>query len=535
MKLSELIKEMDYLSVSSQEDPEITQICYDTRDTIIKGALFVCIRGARNDSHQFAAEAVKAGAAAVIVQDEVTGCSNAVVIKTRDSRRALSVASAAFFGFPARRLKTIALTGTKGKSTTAFMIRDILNADGHKCGIIGTIGIAYGDVTIPTNNSTPESYIIQKSFYDMAEAGCDCVVMEVSSQGLMQNRIYGIDFDLALFTNLEPDHIGDAEHSCFEEYLYCKSILFRNCRHAFFNACDSHVETVLRAAAIKDFLKEGDDRAEFKCYDDRFNITKESTLTKQDIEGFKVFPHGAGNATDSLFDRITYSDNTEYSSSVKDGYRSLGIRFDIHGSDAARFNVDLSIPGDFNVFNATAAISVCRYLGVSQKAVCDALGSFAVCGRLEPVRVSDEFSLFIDYAHNAMALENVLNTLRAYKPQRLICLFGCGGNRSKERRYTMGEVSSRLADLSIITSDNPRYERPADIIDDILKGVARADGSYKVIENRRDAIRYVLKEGRKGDIIILAGKGNEDYQEIEGVKYPFDERKVIGELLCTLT
>lgn len=532
MRLSKLIEKVDILNRSGEDDPQITGVCFDTRKPIEKGSLFICIKGARNDSHDFAAEAVRQGAVAVLAQDDVRDCESAVVIRTTNTRRALSLVSAAFFDYPARKLTTIALTGTKGKSTTAFMIRDILNAAGHRCGIIGTIGIAYGNTVLPTNNSTPESYIIQKSFADMVEAGCDFVVMEVSSQGLMQNRVYGIEFDAALFTNLEPDHIGDAEHSCFEEYLYCKSILFRNCKQAFFNVCDKHLPEILKAAGIQDFDA---GRENYTVYDERFDITEKSTLTKGSIEGFMVTEGEVDASGSSLFDRITVAGSSEYTSTVRDGFRSLGISFDVLTAQKERFRMSLSVPGAFNVFNATAAISVCTYFGVHEEAIRVALADFSVCGRLEPVHVSEDFSLFIDYAHNAMALENVLSTLRAYKPDRLICLFGCGGNRSKDRRYSMGEVSSKMADLSVVTSDNPRYERPADIIDDILIGIKKADGKYIVIENRREAIDYVLREGRKGDIIILAGKGNEDYQEIEGVKYPFDERKVIGELLCTRT
>ena len=566
-KLSELIKELEVTSISSQEDPVVTSVCYDTRKEIGPGCLFVCIKGAKNDSHDFAGEAAAKGAVAVIAEREVEVPGGCVLVVTPDTRRALALISAAFFGHPADKLTTIALTGTKGKSTTSYMIRDILEKSGRKCGVIGTIGIAYGDTKVAIGNSTPESYIIHEYFAKMVEAGCDSVVMEVSSQGLMQNRVYGINYDCAVFLNLEQDHIGEGEHTCLEEYLYCKSILFRSCKHAFFAVGDRHLADILEAAGIKDRVlaakdsgktegalsgeKEtnGDSRERFKIWDEKFNITKVSTLTADDCEGFGV--EGGANTEEAeamlqgsdasaaekvseergLFKKCTFAKDLKFTKKKEDGTLKLGIDFKVDLASGEEEEMSLNIPGRYNVANAAAAIAVTSYLGAGAEAMREAFLSFSVCGRLEPVHVSDEFTLYIDYAHNAMALENVLLTLRAYDPGRLVCLFGCGGNRSKERRYTMGEVSSRLADLSVVTSDNPRFEKPADIIEDILVGVRKDKGEYIVIENRREAIDYVIKNGRPGDIVLLAGKGNEDYQEICGVKHPFDERVVIAELM----
>ena len=556
-RLSDLLKDLGGCRVSSTLDPVVTSICYDTRKEIGPGCLFVCIRGAKNDSHEFAAEAAAKGAVAVIAQHEVDVPENCVAVITPDTRRALALISAAFFDYPEKKLTTIALTGTKGKSTTSYMIKSILEKSGRKCGVIGTIGVAYGDTHIDLGNSTPESYIIHENFARMVEAGCDSVVMEVSSQGLMQNRVYGIDYDCAVFLNLEQDHIGEGEHSCFEEYLYCKSILFRSCRHAFFAVGDRHLADILEAADIKDRLPgmadqgssgEDDPRARFKVWDEKFDINKFSTLTADDCEGFGV--EGGANTEEAMlqsadpaaaaktsaeergfFKKCTFAKNLKFTKKKEDGTLKLGIDFKVDLASGEEAEMSLNIPGRYNVANAAAAIAVTSYLGAGAEAMREAFLSFSVCGRLEPVHVSDEFTLYIDYAHNAMALENVLLTLRAYNPGRLVCLFGCGGNRSKERRYTMGEVSSRLADLSVVTSDNPRFEKPADIIDDILVGVRKEKGEYIVIENRREAIDYVIKNGRPGDIVLLAGKGNEDYQEICGVKHPFDERVVIAELM----
>lgn len=534
--LSELIKGLEVTHISSREDPVVTSVCYDTRKEIGPGCLFICIRGAKNDSHEFAGEAAKKGASVIIAEHGVDVPGECVVVVTPDTRRALALVSAAFFDHPARKLTTIALTGTKGKSTTSYMIRDILERSGRKCGVIGTIGVAYGDTKTAIGNSTPESYIIHECFAKMVEAGCDSVVMEVSSQGLMQNRVYGIDYDVAVFLNLEQDHIGEGEHTCFEEYLYCKSILFRSCKHAIFATGDRHLPDILEAAGIK----EGEYfRERFKQWDEKFNITKKSTLTADDMEGFAV--EGGANIEEAgltnrsdfrdLFRKCTYARDLKFTKKKENGTLKLGIDFYVDLANKETAQVSLNVPGRYNVANAAAAIAVTSYLGCGAEAFNEALTDFSVCGRLEPVHVSDEFTLYIDYAHNAMALENVLLTLRAYDPGRLVCLFGCGGNRSKERRYTMGEVSSRLADLSVVTSDNPRFEKPSDIIDDILVGVKKDKGEYIVIENRREAIDYVIKNGRPGDIILLAGKGNEDYQEICGTKYPFDERVVIAELM----
>lgn len=555
--LSDLLKDLRGCRVSSTLDPVVTSICYDTRKEIGPGCLFVCIKGAKNDSHEFAAEAAAKGAVAVIAEHEVDVPESCVLVVTPDTRRALALISAAFFDYPARKLTTIALTGTKGKSTTSYMIKSILEKAGRKCGVIGTIGVAYGDTHIDLGNSTPESYIIHENFARMVEAGCDSVVMEVSSQGLMQNRVYGIDYDCAVFLNLEQDHIGEGEHSCFEEYLYCKSILFRSCRHAFFAVGDRHLADILEAADIKDRLPgmagqgssgEEDPRERFKVWDEKFDVTKVSTLTADDCEGFGV--EGGANTEEAMlqsadpaaaaktsaeergfFKKCTFAKDLKFTKKKEDGTLKLGIDFKVDLASGEEEEMSLNIPGRYNVANAAAAIAVTSYLGAGAEAMREAFLSFSVCGRLEPVHVSDEFTLYIDYAHNAMALENVLLTLRAYDPGRLVCLFGCGGNRSKERRYTMGEVSSRLADLSVVTSDNPRFEKPADIIEDILVGVRKDKGEYIVIENRREAIDYVIKNGRPGDIILLAGKGNEDYQEICGVKHPFDERVVIAELM----
>lgn len=508
MKLGELLKELEYTYVSGKLmeealQAEVTDLCYDSRK-LKAGCAYVAISGARFDGHQCAQQASDMGAAVIITGHEVECSGDSTVIRVADTRYALSLLSAAWFGYPARKLTTIAITGTKGKSTTAYMVRNILEAAGLKTGIMGTIGVGIGDKVYATNNTTPESFIVQQYLARMVEEDCKCLVMEVSSQAMKMNRVAGIIYDYAIFTNLEPDHIGENEHASFEEYMYCKSLLFKQCRLAFGNTDDMHFDGVLGDACCT-------------------------------VEGFgleKKFATPVQLAAENI--RLT----------SKPG--ELGICYDAvlrEQADAEKGrligSIQLSIPGSFNVYNSLAALAVARHiLGddafTPQAPAVTALKNTHVKGRLEPINISRRFSLMIDYAHNAMALESLLKTLKEYSPARLVCLFGCGGNRSKDRRFEMGEVSSRLADLTVVTSDNPRFEKPMDIIADILVGVKRANGEYVMIPDRKDAIRYVIENAEEGDLIILAGKGQEDYQEIEGVKYHLDEREVVAEVVTQL-
>ena len=317
----------------------------------------------------------------------------------------------------------------------------------------------------------------------MAEEGCDIVVMEASSQGLMLHRTAGIPFEIGIFTNLGKDHIGPNEHSDFENYKQCKGLLFRQCRLGIANAGDRYFRDVLKNAT---------------CRVETFGFSENADLRAENIK---------------LISRPGY----------------LGVAY--HASGIMDLDVEIDIPGRFSVYNSLTAIAVCRHFQVPTEKIKKALREVKVKGRIERVPVSDEFTLLIDYAHNAMSLENLLTTLREYDPGRLVCLFGCGGNRSKDRRYEMGEVSGRLADLTIITSDNPRFEEPQAIIDDIKTGIEKTDGKYVEICGRKDAIRYAIETGKPGDVVILAGKGHEDYQEIKGIKYPMDERVLIAEIL----
>ena len=484
-QIKELLQSLDYELLQGTLEGEISELVYDTRK-VTKDAMFVCIVGTAFDSHEKAAEVAAAGAKVLIVSKEVEVPEYVTVVKVADTRYALSLISAAYFDYPANTLKVIGITGTKGKTTTTFMIKSILENAGYKVGLIGTIETIIGDKHIPANNTTPESYIVQEYFAEMLKAGCQVCVMEVSSQGLMMHRTAGIPFELGIFTNLAPDHIGPNEHASFEEYAQCKGMLFKQCKVGIANVDDENFEMVMK---------------DHTCKLETIGFSEKADLR-------------AGNV--NLVGRPGY----------------LGVTYDLTG--LLNFPVEIDIPGKFSVYNSLVAIAVCRHFDIAKENILEALKAAKAKGRIEQVKVSDDFMLLIDYAHNAMSLESLLSTLKEYHPERLVCLFGCGGNRSKLRRYEMGEVSGKMADLTIVTSDNPRSEEPQDIIDDIKIGLAKTDGEYVEIIDRKEAIKYAIANGRPGDVIVLAGKGHEDYQEIKGVKYPMDERVLIEEVLQEL-
>lgn len=482
MQIAKLLENLEYELVAGSLDTEITTLVYDSRK-VEKGSVFVCISGTVRDAHDFIPDVVGKGAAAVIVEKDVTVPEGVTVIKVADSRLALACMSAAYFDYPSKKLKTIGITGTKGKTTTTYMVKSILESAGIKTGLIGTIETIIGDEHIPSANTTPESYVVQEYFHRMVEAGMDAVVMEVSSQALMLHRVAGFVFDIGVFTNLEPDHIGENEHKDFADYMHCKSLLFRQCRLGIFNGDSEHLQGILDGHT---------------CEVQTFGYQKENDLRAEHVELKKE--HGA-----------------------------LGVRY--HVSGLMDFNVEVNVPGSFSVYNSLTAIAICNHFGVSVDKIKEALLHVSVKGRIEIVPVTRRYTLMIDYAHNAMSLESLLTTLKEYEPGRLVCLFGCGGNRARSRRYEMGEVSSKLADLTVVTSDNPRNEEPMAIIEDILVGVHKADGKYVTIPDRKEAIAYCMKNAQDGDIIVLAGKGHEDYQEIKGVKHHMDERELIADII----
>ena len=480
--LKELLQGFSYELIQGRVDLSISALVYDSRK-LEEGCLFICIEGSNVDGHQFIREAEEKKAAAVLVSKPVETKGDITVIQVDNTRYAMAFAAAAWFDHPAESLKVIGITGTKGKTTTTYLVKSILENAGLKVGLIGTIEMIIGDRHIPAHNTTPESYLLQETFSEMVEAGMDAVVMEVSSQGLMLHRTQGFIFDYGIFTNIEPDHIGPNEHSSFEDYIACKGLLFKQCRVGIVNSDDPHWQMVTK---------------EHTCSLETFGFGEQADLRAVNMQLIK----GGGH---------------------------IGVAFSVEGK--LEMDVEVSTPGRFSVYNALTAIAICRHFGVSPDNIKKALKEAKVKGRIELVPVSDQFTLMIDYAHNAMALESLLSTLKEYEPHRLVCVFGCGGNRSRLRRFEMGEVSGRLADLTIITSDNPRFEEPQAIIEDIITGIEKTEGKYISICDRKEAIAYAIHHGQPGDIIVLAGKGHEDYQEIKGVQYPMDERNLIADIL----
>lgn len=482
MQLKDMLLDLNYEVLQGNLNIEVQEIENDSRK-VKQGVLFFCIAGSVRDGHDFAIEVAEKGACALIVEREVDVPDTVTVIKVESSRYAMGMISSRFYGEPSKQMTVIGITGTKGKTTTSYMIQNMLLKTGHKTGLIGTIEIIDGKEHIPASNTTPESLTLQRILRDMVQNGVDSVVMEVSSQGLMLDRVAGVDFDYGIYTNLSEDHIGPNEHASFEEYRMWKSKLFTMCKVGIFNQDDANYREILKGHTCE------------------------------------VITYGMEEAAD-------------YHAGQWKLYRSeghLGISYHLSGKRTGEMLVN--IPGRFSIYNSLSAIAVASEMGVGLDTIADALKDIKVRGRVELVPVSDAFTILIDYAHNAVSLESILETLREYQPKRLIAVFGCGGNRSKTRRYEMGEVSGRMADFTIITSDNPRFEEPEAIIQDIVTGIEKTDGAYITIIDRKEAFRYAIMNAKEGDVIVLAGKGHEDYQEIKGVKYHMDERELIREVL----
>ncbi len=485
MTLKDLLRPLEYTILKGTDDVEVSDVIYDSRK-VIEGCAFVCIKGYAIDGHKFAQEAAEKGASSLIVTEDIQIEGDINIIKVQDARVALSKMSAEYFGNPSKELITIGVTGTKGKTTTVAMIRSILETAGIKTGTIGTLGIIIDNKVYKTNNTTPESYEIHQTMRKLVKKGGSVLIMEVSSIGLKQHRTDNIIFDYGIFTNFSHDHIGGNEHADMEEYLNCKALLFKQCKTGIVNIDDENTPALLKDCTCK---------VETYGYADNADLT------------------GFG---ENLL--------------AKSGY--VGVNFSTKGAE--ELSVDVAIPGRFSVYNALAAISVCRHLNVATEHILKGLDTVKVKGRVEVVSVPGNYTLLIDYAHNAASMESVLTTLREYNPTRLVTMFGAGGDRPKARRFEMGEVSGNLSDLSVITEDNSRFENVHDIIADIKTGIDKTHGKYIIVPNRVDAIRYCIENAQEGDIIVLAGKGHEDYQEIKGIKYHFDEREVIEEIIKSL-
>lgn len=488
--LKQLLKDVTYTVITGTDEIRVTDLVIDSRKAK-EGCAFFCFIGANSDGHDYVKDVIQKGAAVIIIQkdpSEVPALAevadkNITVIQTGDTRYALALASAQYFDQPAKKMTTIGITGTKGKTSITSFLQTILEKAGHKTGTIGTVGADVGGEFIKTETTTPESYDVESFFAKMVENGCEYCVMEVSSQALKLNRVAGITFDYAIFTNLSPDHIGGAEHKDFEEYVFCKSLLFRQCRKGFFNVDDEQFQAVSKDAT---------------CEIQTFSCHSESDLQAVDIE---------------------YLREGDF----------IGMSFGTKGLVNDQFKI--SAPGEFSVYNALAALITAHAIGIDLQIMKEAFLHVQVKGRMEQVKISPKFTLLIDYAHNAMAMEHILLAMRKYNPKRIVSLFGCGGNRSKLRRFEMGETSGKYADFSILTEDNSRLEKCEDIIADIVTGISKTDGEYIIIPDRKEAIKYSILNAREGDIVLLLGKGHEDYQDKNGVKTPFDERVIIREIL----
>lgn len=495
MLLRELFQEVDADYLWGDGGTLVRGISIDSRK-VTGGEVFVCIRGARDDGHRHVWEAMDKGAVAVVtecaeesfVERLKEKCGEAgiaceAILAVEDARKALARIAVAWYGHPAQRLKTIGITGTKGKTTTSYLIKSILENAGRRVGLIGTNEVIIGRQHQAAGNTTPESLTLQRILSEMASAGMDTVVMEVSSQALKLHRTEGILFDFGIFTNLSPDHIAPAEHQDFQEYLECKRDLFRQCRIGLINGDDAYAEKVTEGHA---------------CRLETYGMGEENALRASDVQ------------------YLIRNDRP-------------GVQFRVEG--VMDFQAYLPLPGLFSVYNALAAISLCRHFRVRESDIQRSLLAAKVRGRIEALPGTKGYSILIDYAHNPMALGSLLESLRVYQPRRLICLFGCGGDRPAMRRRAMGEISGRLADLTIITDDNPRSEDPAKIREQIRDGVEAAGGAYVVIPGRREAIAYGISMAKEGDLIVLAGKGHETVQEIKGRLYPMDEREIVREMI----
>ncbi len=486
MKLKEILKDIKFECNSFNENIDINDIIYDSRkaDT---GLLFVCITGFVSDGHNYAKDVYSSGVRVFAAEKHLDLPDDAIILYVENTRRFLALASANLFGRPAEKLNTIAITGTKGKTSISFMLKSIYESAGHKVGVIGSTGIYIGDEFYDTANSTPESYLIHKFYKKMLDSGCDTAVIEATSQGFKLDRTYGINFKKAIFANLSPDHIGENEHKDFEEYLNCKKCIFKQCDKAVINQDSEHYDEITKDIDC-DFVTVGEDESSYISFSDTFFAVEDSKLKT----AFVCKENGMQN------------------------------------------KIELNTPGYFSLYNACLAIATARLDDIDYKCIQLGLASAFVKGRMEIVPTDTDFTVIIDFAHNEFSVKTLFETMKLYNPPRIISVFGCGGNRSKLRRYGMGEVIGANSDLSVITSDNSRFEKVEDIINDILIGMHKTDGKYVIIHNRKDAIKNALRSAQKGDVILLIGKGHETYEEIEGVKYPFDEREVVYNALSEL-
>ena len=487
MNLKSILVGIEGLKAKGNLDLDISSVECDYRK-VSKGSLFVAIKGYEVDGHTFIGKAIENGAVAIIFEEgadykEFINNKNITFIMAPNTRLALSLCSCNFYDNPSKKMKVIGITGTKGKTTTSFMLKKILEKQGKKVGLIGTIAIYIGDNKVKNSDrTTPESNMLQEILDKMYNLGIEVVIMEVSSQSLKLDRVAGMEFYAGVFTNLSEDHISKNEHKDINEYLECKMKLLDMCKYIFVNADN------LYTAKVPGIL--GDK--------------------------YKVETYGIDNYCNLLAKDVT----------ITNTYADFKVKIETRNE-----RVKVSIPGRFSVYNALASISVAKLFGVKSEIIKEALENIKVLGRSELVDNKLDLKIMIDYAHTPDSLENILKTVKQYTAGRVICVFGCGGDRDKTKRPVMGEIAGRLADYTIITSDNPRSEVPEDIIKEIEKGTKKTKGNYECIVDRKEAIKKAISMENKNDIVIIAGKGHEVYQEIQKEMLPFDERKIIKDII----
>lgn len=477
MKLSELTKDVDDLKVHGK-DVEISDIAYNTSN-VVEGSLFFCIEGLKTSGYMFAQKAVDIGACALVLTRDIDINGEVTRIFVKDTRKAMALISSNFFNNPSKSIEMIGITGTNGKTTSTYMLKSILESQGKKTGLIGSIYNMSGDEKEEAKITTPESYDLQKILFRMKKKGVNICVMEVSSHSLELKRTYGIEYRIGIFTNLTQDHLDF--HLNMDNYFSAKKKLFENCKKAVINIDDVYGQKLLK---------------QIDCSYITFGIEKDADVKASDI-----------NVT------------------------SKGTTFKMSHRDE-KVSIDLKMPGKFNVYNALGCVAASIELGISLYTVKEGLESLIkVPGRSESINTDKGFTVIIDFAHTPDGIVNILTTAREYTIGRLIVVFGCGGDRDKTKRPLMGKAAGELSDFCIITSDNPRSEEPLKIINDILPGINETKCDYVIIENRKDAIKYALANAKKDDVIVIAGKGHETYQIIKDKKIQFDEKEIVLEFL----
>lgn len=481
MKLKELLINLSYTLLKGNIENEIKDIKYDSR-RVTKDDIYVALVGYNSDGHDYIKDAIKNGANTIVVSKIMDIKEDINVIKVDDTRIALAYLSKAYFNNPDEELTLIGVTGTTGKTTTTHMIKDMLNKIGVSCGLIGSIGIKYKDIVIHTDNTTPESYEIYKNLRVMANIGITHVTMECSSQAFKLNRLAGIIFDVGVLTNITTDHIGPGEHESWEEYVSCKNKLFLNSKVVVSNNDSLHIDKVLKGVCVP------------------------------------IITYGIKNNANIKVKEINLINDDNF----------FGSEFTTTGIINDTFKT--GIPGEFNVYNSLCALAVVNSLKLDTNKAKEALLSIKVRGRMETAWITPKFKVLIDYAHTEDGMKELVKTLRAYNPTRLVSIFGGGGNRPKERRYNLGEIIGGSSDLSIITEDNPRFESIESINKDIKVGLDKVNAKFIEIEDREDAIEYAINNALNGDLILLVGKGHEEYQDVQGVKHHFSELEVIEKI-----